>query len=155
MQRGDSLGKEVLGTLGGYISGQLKISCILGLLYTIGFAIAEMPGWYIVGPICGALNLIPVFGPLIALVIAAYITLFGEAKLYNFIAVLITFVAVQGIEGFYLTPKLLGRSVGLRPIPVFFAIAIGGFMFGPLGIILAVPVLAIAAVFWRRARNRK
>jgi predicted PurR-regulated permease PerM len=150
---GDSLSKEVLGTLGGYVAGQLKVAAIVGLLYTIGFAIARVPAWFVIGPICGALNLVPIVGPLIALLLAAYITLFGDAELYNFMAVLVTFVVVQGIEGFYLTPKVLGRRVGLRPLPVFLAIAVGGFMFGPLGVVLAVPVLAIVAVFWRRARS--
>jgi len=148
----DSLGKEVLGTVGGYIAGQAKIAAIVGLLYTIGFAIAGVPGWFIVGPICGALNVVPVLGSVAALLLAEFVSLFGEAEVYNFIAVLVTFVAVQAIEGFYLTPMLLGRRVGLRPLTVFVAIAVGGLAFGPLGLLLAVPVAAVFAVFWRRRR---
>jgi predicted PurR-regulated permease PerM len=148
-----SLGKEVLGTLGGYVAGQIKVAAIVGLLYTIGFAIAEVPGWFIVGPVCGALNLVPMAGAVIALLLAAFTTLLGDARMYNFIGLLVTFVAVQAIEGFYLTPKLLGRRVGLRPLSVFAAILVGGFAFGPLGVLFAVPALAVLAVFWRRARR--
>ncbi len=148
----DSLGKEVLGTVGGYLAGQIKIAAIVGLLYTIGFAIAGVPGWFIVGPIGGALNVIPVVGSVAALLLAEFVTLFGDAELYNFIAVLATFVVVQAIEGFYLTPTLLGRRVGLRPLTVFVAIAVGGLAFGPLGLLLAVPVAAVVAVVWRRRR---
>ena len=154
MRRSDEpLGKELIGTLGGYMIGQIKVAAIVGLLYTIGFAIAKMPGWFIVGPLCGALNVVPIVGAVIALLLAAGITLLGDARLYNFIALLVTFVIVQGLEGFYLTPKLLGERVGLRPLSVFVAIAAGGFAFGPLGVLLAVPALAVLAVFWRRARR--
>jgi predicted PurR-regulated permease PerM len=154
MHRSDnSLGKEVLGTLSGYVAGQVKVAMIVGLLYTVGFAIAELPGWFIVGPICGALNLVPVVGAVITLLLAAFVTLLGEARMYNFIGLLVTFVAVQAVEGFYLTPKLLGRRVGLRPLSVFVAILVGGFAFGPVGVLLAVPALAVLAVLWRRARR--
>jgi predicted PurR-regulated permease PerM len=156
MRRSDEpLGKELIGTLGGYMIGQIKVAAIVGLLYTIGFAIARMPAWFIVGPLCGALNIVPILGAVIALLVGAGVTLLGDARLYNFIALLVTFVIVQALEGFYLTPKLLGERVGLRPLSVFVAIAVGGFAFGPLGVLLAVPALAVLAVFWRRARQRQ
>lgn len=148
-----SLPREVLGTLGGYAGGTLKVTAIVALLYTIGFAVSGVPFWYVIGPIAGALNIVPVLGPLIALGLAAYVTLLGDGGMYNYIGVLVTFVAVQGIEGFYLTPKLVGRRVGLRPLTVFLAILVGGFAFGPLGVILAVPALAVLAIVWRRSRR--
>jgi predicted PurR-regulated permease PerM len=150
---GDSLGREIFGTLGGYVAGQAKVACIVGLLYTIGFAVAGVPGWFIIGPLGGALNVVPMVGGVIALLLAAFATLLGEGELYNYIGVLVTFVAVQAIEGFYLTPKLLGRQVGLRPVWVFIAVFAGGLAFGPLGILLAVPVVAVLAVLWRRSRR--
>jgi predicted PurR-regulated permease PerM len=150
---GDSLGKEVFGTLGGYVAGQAKVACIVGLLYTIGFAIAGVPAWFIIGPLGGALNVVPMVGGVIALLLAGFATLLAEGGLYNYIGVLVTFIVVQAIEGFYLTPALLGRRVGLRPVWVFIAIAVGGLAFGPLGVLLAVPVLAVLAVVWRRSRK--
>jgi predicted PurR-regulated permease PerM len=63
-------------------------------------------------------------------------------------------VIIQGIEGFYLTPKLLGRPLGLRPLLVFVALLVGSFFFGPIGFLLAVPALAVAGVFWRYFRER-
>ena len=148
-----SVGREIAGTLSAYLRGQIKISTILGLLYSVGFAISGVPGWFLIGPVCGALNLVPFLGPLIALALACLVALFGEARLYNFMGVVATFALLQALEGFYLTPKLLGQRVGLKPISVFLAIAVGGFFFGPLGFVLAVPALAIAAVLWRRSRR--
>ena len=63
-------------------------------------------------------------------------------------------LAIQAIEGFVLQPVLLGRPLGLRALPVFLAIAVGSLCFGPLGVVLAVPVLAVANVFWKYFRNR-
>jgi predicted PurR-regulated permease PerM len=150
----DSIPREIATTLGGYVGGTIKVAAILALLYSIGFAISRVPFWFVIGPIAGALNVVPFLGPVIALVLAAYATLLGDGGLYNYIGLLVTFVVVQAAEGFYLTPKLIGRRVGLRPLTVFFAILIGGFAFGPIGVLVAVPALAVTAVLWRRARSR-
>jgi predicted PurR-regulated permease PerM len=58
-------------------------------------------------------------------------------------------------DEFYLTPRLLSKPLGLRPLPVFLALIAGSFFFGPIGFILAVPAVAIAAVFWRYFRDRQ
>ena len=63
-------------------------------------------------------------------------------------------LAVQIVEGFFLQPVLLGRPLGLRAVPVFLALLAGSFFFGPVGFVLAVPVLAVANVFWRYFRGR-
>ena len=64
--------------------------------------------------------------------------------------VLGVWLLVQGIEGFYLTPKLLGKPLGLTPIAVFLAMALGSLVFGPIGLLLAVPALAVGLVWLRR-----
>jgi predicted PurR-regulated permease PerM len=65
---------------------------------------------------------------------------------------LITYVVAQGLEGFYLTPKIMGRRLQLSPWVVFLAILVGGLMFGPVGVILAAPLVAVLAILWRRSR---
>lgn len=101
------------------------------------------------------LNIIPVFGSIIGLALTAYAVLLNDGGLWNYIAVLITFVAVQALEGFWLSPRILGRRVGLSPLYVFVAVLVGGALFGPLGVLFAVPILAVLAVLWRRAAKRK
>ena len=150
MSRQPSLPSEVGSTLGGWITGQLKIVAILMAVYSIGFAIAGVPWWLLTGIICGALNLIPVLGGTIALFIALGVAWLGTEQLWPIIGALITFVIAQGLEGFYLTPKILGTRLRLRPWTVFLAILIGGFAFGPLGVLFAAPVVAVLAVVWRR-----
>ena len=63
------------------------------------------------------------------------------------------FVVVQSIEGYFLTPRILGRRLSLHPMAVFLGLLIGGKLFGLLGIILAVPTIAIAKVFLKFLRQ--
>lgn len=150
-----SIPREIARTLGGYLAGQAKIAAILACLYSVGYAISGVPYWLFFGILSGALNIIPMFGSLIGLGLTAYAVLLSDGGLWNYAGVLITFVVVQGLEGFWLTPKVLGRRVGLSPLYVFVAVLLGGMMFGPVGVLFAVPVLAVIAVLWRRAAKRR
>jgi predicted PurR-regulated permease PerM len=150
-----SLIGDVGRTLSGYVAGQLKVAAILACLYSIGYAIAGVPFWPVLGVISGAVNLIPVVGSLIGVALTAYVVLLNDGTMWNYIGVLITFVVVQGLEGFWITPRVVGHRVGLSPLYVFIAVLVGGAMFGPIGILLAVPVLAVLAVLWRHASKRR
>lgn len=154
MAQGSLLG-EVGRTLGGYVAGQIKVAALLACLYSIGYAISGVPFWLFFGLLSGALNPIPFVGSLIAVALTAFAVLLNDGGLWNYGGVLATFIIVQGLEGFWLTPKILGKRVGLSPLYVFVAVLIGGAMFGPLGVLLAVPVLAVLGVFWRRAAKRR
>jgi predicted PurR-regulated permease PerM len=150
-----SLAGEVGRTLSGYVTGQAKIAAILACLYSIGYAISGVPFWLGLGVLSGMLNVIPVVGSLIGVALTAYAVLLNDGGLWNYVGVLITFVVVQGLEGFWLSPRILGRRVGLSPMYIFVAVLVGGAVFGPLGVLLAVPVLAVLAVLWRRAAKRR
>src|SRR4051812_36713168 len=102
-----SLAGEVGRTLGGYVAGQAKIASILACLYSIGYAISGVPYWLLLGVLSGFLNFIPVFGSLLGLALTAYAVLLNDGGLWNYIGVLITFVVVQGLEGFWLSPRIL------------------------------------------------
>jgi predicted PurR-regulated permease PerM len=144
------LGKEIFGVLGGYIVGQIKVSLILGVLYSIGYALIGVPFWFVIGPLSGAVNIIPVLGSFLGFALAGLALLFADAPAYKYLWLLVVFVVVQGLEGFYLTPKLLGRRVGLSAWSTFLAIFIGSMAFGPIGMLVSVPLLAVVAVVWRR-----
>lgn len=151
----DSLVRDVGRTLGGYVRGQVKVSLILACLYSIGYAIAGVPFWLLLGFVSGAVNVIPFVGSLIGVGLTAFVTLLTNGTMWNYLGILITFVIVQGLEGFWITPRILGRRMGLSPLYVFLAVLIGGVMFGPVGVLLAVPVLAILGVLWRHAAKRR
>lgn len=141
--------REIGSTLATYVWGQILISLILTALYAVGFAFAGLPFWFLLAPFCGFLNLIPHFGPAIALatgVLVAVLSRLGMIRVAELIGV---YVVVFTLEGYVLTPRILGRRLRLRPVYVFLAVLVGGAMFGFVGLLLAVPVVAVAAVVYR------
>ena len=72
----------------------------------------------------------------------------------SYLIVLGLWLLIQGIEFFVLLPRLISRPLGLKELPVFAALLLGSLVFGPIGLLLAVPVLAIGLVFWRHFRRR-
>jgi predicted PurR-regulated permease PerM len=150
-RRIDNPFKESVRVLGIYARAQVVIIGVVTLMYAAGFALAHMPFWYLVAPLAGLCYAIPHIGSLIGLAIAAVAGFFGDA---NLLIVFAAWVVVQGVEGFYLTPRLLGRPLGLRPLLVFVTLIGGSFFFGPIGFLLAVPILAVGSVFWRYFRQR-
>ena len=132
---------------------------ILTGIYAVGFAVSRVPWWLAVATVCGLLNFIPVAGPVIALLIVLPVTWFIRQDAIPVLGALITYVVAQGLEGFYLTPKIMGRKLGLSPGVVFLLILIAGLVLGPLGALFAVPVAVVVAVLCgvatARMSNRK
>lgn len=145
---------ESARVLGLYIKGQIIVVSVVTALYALGFAVAHVPVWYLVAVLAGACNVIPRIGSLMGLAIAALFAYLPGLDFKRLVIVFAIWVVVQAFEGFYLTPKVLGRPLGLRPLLVFFALLAGSFFFGPIGFLLAVPALAVGNVFWRYFRQR-
>jgi predicted PurR-regulated permease PerM len=132
-----------------YVRNQLVIALAMGVLYALGFAILRVPLALTLGLISGLLNFIPYVGTLTGLVLAVSFSALNGAGIGRIIGILIVFVIVQTVEGYYLTPKLLGEKLNLHPLVVLLGIVVGGNLFGLVGIILAVPVIAAARVILR------
>ena len=104
-QRIDNPFRESVRVLGIYVKGQVIITVAVTVMYAFGFAIGRMPFWYLVAMVAGACNVIPRIGSLIGLAIAAVVAFYGDVSLTNCLIIFATWIIVQGIEGFYLTPK--------------------------------------------------
>lgn len=141
--------RESFRVLGLYIRAQFLITVILAALYAIGFGIAHVPLWPVIALIGGLSTLIPRVGSLIPLGLVALADLIGDRNWIHFAIAFSAWVIIQGLEGFFITPRLLSKPLGLKPLPVFLALLAGSFLFGPIGLLVAVPVLAVAGVFWR------
>ncbi len=146
---GGGLLSQINNVLSMYVRNQVVIAFVMGLLYSFGFATLRVPLALTIGMISGFLNFVPYLGTLTGLVLAVSFTALDGAGPARLIGVLAVFVIVQSIEGYYLTPKLLGESLNLHPLVVLLGLVIGGNLFGLLGIILAVPVIAAATVILR------
>jgi len=129
-----------------YVRSQLVIALVMGVLYAIGFAIARVPLALSIGLLSGLLNFIPYLGTLTGLTLSLSFVALDGGGLPRILGVVVVFIVVQSVEGYYLTPKLLGGRLDLHPMWVLIGLMIGGSLFGVLGIILAVPVIAIAKV---------
>jgi predicted PurR-regulated permease PerM len=139
---------QISSVLSSYVRGQLLTGLVMGLLYSLGFAILRVPLPMTVGMLAGVLNFIPYFGTLIGLVLSLLFLALDNAGIGRLLGLLGVFAVVQSIEGYYLTPKLIGSRLHLHPLWVLTGLLIGGNLFGLVGIILAVPVIAIAKVLF-------
>jgi predicted PurR-regulated permease PerM len=139
---------QISNVLSSYVRSQLLIGLVMGLLYSLGFAILRVPLAMTVGMLAGVLNFIPYLGTLIGLVLSLLFLALDNAGIGRLLGLLGVFAVVQSIEGYYLTPKLIGSRLHLHPLWVLTGLLIGGNLFGLVGIILAVPVIAIAKVLF-------
>ena len=146
--------RESVRVLGVYVRAQIAIALIVTVLYAVGFALARAPFWLLLAVIGGVSSLIPRFGSLIPLALVALSMLLANRDVTHLLIAFAAWVIVQAVEGFVLQPILLSKPLGLKALPVFLALLVGGMFFGPIGFFVAVPILAVANVFWRHARDR-
>jgi predicted PurR-regulated permease PerM len=138
---------EVGRILQAYVRGQLLISMLMGVIYAIGFVLLQVPAGVGIAILAGFLNTIPYIGTVFGILLATSFTLAAGAGFWRVGGVIGVIVAVQMFEGYFLTPRILGGRMSLHPMAVLLGMLIGGKLFGFLGIILAVPTIAVAKVF--------
>lgn len=136
-----------------YVRGQLVIGLIMSACYGIGFWFLGLPAWAGIALISGLLNSVPYIGTLIGILLAGAMTLANGGNGWDIAALLGVFVAVQTLEGYVLTPKIIGGRLNLHPMAVFLGLLVGGKLFGLLGVILAIPSIAIGKVFVKFLRE--
>jgi putative permease len=131
-----------------FIRGQMVDALAVGILTSIGLAIIGMPFFIVIGIIAGIGNLIPYFGPLIGF-IPAFLSLLLSPEGLTVVAivkVVVVFTVVQFIEGTFVYPIAVGKSVNMHPLVVIIGVAVGGQIGGIPGMLMVIPVIAIAKV---------
>ncbi len=147
--------REILTVLATWVKGQLLLCLIVTGLYLLGFAIARTPLWPVLALLCGFVSVIPHLGAILGLLLVLGFSFLGSGGDTLVMAeALAVWVAVQLAEGFYIGPRLLGRKLGLNPWFVILGGIAGGLLGGPIGILVATPVMAVGGVLMRRYRNR-
>ncbi|MFN3821465.1 MAG: AI-2E family transporter [bacterium] len=133
----------------GYLRGQLLVSLFLAIWIGTGLVlVARLPYGLILGAAAGVLNLIPYVGTTSALIITLIVALIQENPLLTAFKALLVFISAQSIEGNLLTPRLIGNRVGLHPLVVIFVVLLFAYLFGFIGMIVAVPLTALSKVLW-------
>jgi len=128
-------------SLGNYVRGQFIVSLFVSASTWIVFYLLGIEYSLLLAIIMGVTNIIPYFGPIIGAIPAIIITMTISQKLV--IIVLITTFIIQLIESNFLSPYIVGKSINIHPVSIIFALLVGGQLSGILGMILAVPLLAI------------
>ncbi len=142
--------QEINTTLSGFIRGQSMVCLSLGLFYGIGLSVIGLESGLLVGLLSGILSFIPYFGFLTGVILSVFLAITTHASFNLWIGIGIVFILGQILEGYVLTPKLVGDKVGLHPVWVIFALFAGGALLGFIGVLLAVPIAAVIGIFMRR-----
>ena len=148
-----SMAVEADSLLAQYLRGQLLVMLVLATYYSVALAIAGFDVALPVGLLTGLLVFIPYIGFGIGLLLAVVAAILQFDGIQGLIAIAIIYGCGQVIEGFYLTPRLVGERIGLHPLAVIFALLAFGQLFGFVGILLALPASAILSVIVKRLRE--
>ncbi len=150
------LARQFIGILVAFFRGQLIIAFLQGLMLAIGFYFVGLKYGLVLGFVLGFLNAIPYLGSTIGLALTIPLAMLQvDGGLFTVAMVLLVFTIVQSIEGYYLTPKIIGDQTGLHPMVIIFAIFFwGAALGGILGMILGIPLTAFLVVFWRLAKEK-
>lgn len=144
---GNQLRDRLDAVLGGFIRGQLVVSSILSAYYASAFALLGIELSLVLGLMAGFFNVIPYLGILSVLVLTFLIAFIHGATLGTYVGLGVVFAVGMGVEGSFLTPRIVGRKVGLGPLTLIISLLVGGELLGLVGMVLAVPMAAIAKVF--------
>jgi predicted PurR-regulated permease PerM len=142
---------DVHAVLSSFIRGQLLVSLALAAMYTGGLLLVRAPLALVIGPLAGILSLVPYLGLIVGVTSSVLLSFFSHQDLIHPFGALAVFTVAQAVEAWFLTPRLLGRSVGLHPVWVLASLLAGGELFGVPGIIVAVPVAAALRVVMKHA----
>jgi predicted PurR-regulated permease PerM len=146
--RGDEFFEDVNSTLASYIRAQLTACILIGAICSVGFALIGLPSPLVLGLLAGMLEFVPLVGPLIVALLAAFLALlysgFGMALI-----VLLFLGVLRVVQDYVIYPRIIGTGIHLHPLAVILAILSGAELAGVAGVFLAIPVIAILTVSYR------
>ena len=148
------LASQASDVLGAFLRGQFLVMVILGVMYGAGLWAVGLDLGILIGIIAGLLTFVPYLGPASGIILGVIAALVQYGDWQHIAGVLVVFGVGQVIESYWLTPKMVGDRIGLHPVAVIFAVLAGGQLFGFLGMLLALPVAAVANVLLRYAQER-
>lgn len=134
--------------MGAYLRGNLIRCGIVGILTGLGLFFLGMPFSFVLGLMAGVFNIIYYIGPYLAAIPAVILSF--SLNTPHPVVVIFLYIAVQTIDGFVLSPVLLGKAVDLQPFTVIVSLMIGGVLLGILGLVIAVPTAGTLKVIIQR-----
>ena len=146
--RGDEFFQDISSTLAAYVRAQLTACLFIGIVCSIGFALLGIPSPLVLGFIAGIFEFVPLIGPLLIAVLAAFVATL-HAGPFSALTVILFLGVLRVVQDYVIYPKLIGQGIHLHPLAVIIAILSGAELAGVAGIFLAIPVVAILTVSYR------
>ncbi len=137
-------------TMSAWLRGQVLVMVILGTLYSIGYTLAGITLSIFIGMLTGFMAFIPYIGAFLGFLLALLMAVL-DGGLQSVLYVSIIFVSVQVLDAFFITPNVLGKSVGVNPAVVVLSLMTFGILWGFLGTLIAVPFAAVINVLLRHS----
>src|SRR6476661_768771 len=149
------LAREIDAAISGFVRGQTAVCLILGSFYAVALTLTGLNFGLLIGLISGLITFIPYVGSMTGLILSLAVAVAQFWPNYgSILMVLGVFLVGQFVEGNVLSPKLVGESVGLHPVWLIFALLAFGYLFGFVGLLVAVPLAATIGVLTRFALRR-
>lgn len=146
--------KHTDGLLSQYLRGMIIVITIMAIFYSLGLTFIGIKGAVALGVFTALMIVIPYVGITIGLTLATLSALLQFGPGPEILGVLALFGLGQFLEGFFLTPRLVGERIGLHPVGVLFALLLFGKLFGFFGVLLALPISAVSMVLVQYAWSR-
>ncbi len=140
------LARDIDLSLSAFLHGQFTVMLVLGTFYAIGYSIVGIPLALVIGLLTGLLCFIPYLGAATGFLLALMMAVFSFSGWTPIIGVLIVFGTVQALDAVLVTPRILGEKLGLQPLWIIVALMAGAEIFGFLGVLLAVPTMAVLKI---------
>ena len=149
------LAREIDAAIAGYVRGQTAVCLVLGSFYAVALTLSGLNFGLLIGLISGVITFIPYVGSMTGLILAIGVAVAQFWPQWtSIVTVLAIFLFGQFVEGNVLAPKLVGENVGLHPVWIIFALLAFGFLFGFVGLLVAVPLAATINILARFALER-
>ena len=133
-----------------YFRAQVLVAFIQGLLFAVLFHLIGLKYGLIIGMLLGLLNIVPYLGNILGWIIIVPMALFSAGGWLLLIKLIIVFCAVQTIDSYFITPRVMKNRTGLNTFVIIFSLFFwSNVIGGALGMLLAIPLSAFIAVFWR------
>lgn len=142
------IGREVNGSIGGYLRGQVIVSIIVSVLASAALFILDIPHPFFCGIFAGAASILPFIGVFIAIVPALFFAWFKYQAMAGLVKIGIVFGVIYFLEGYIIKPLVFKESMNLNPLVTIIMVMALGEMLGFWGILLALPIAAAIKIAW-------
>ena len=138
--------RDCIKILGLYLKGQMNVCIIMGLYYSVSLSLVGIDFALIIGLVTGLAIAVPFIGTLISFIFVNIITVFDFGISREIIYVCLVYLIGQGLEGYFITPKIVGEKIGISPIVMIIALICWGKLLGLTGVLFAIPLTCVVKV---------